>query len=216
MRLGAGDLASARLDLNTHCIGDPNKVPRNAWRCLRLSAGLAPSRACLTFSFCGSGGPEPRTRKSDLAALHTVHNACQSSRMTDVEPRTRGIPDYDVRMPFTVWACFSVEDRDPHRDSRPLGGRSRGPNLVIESQLFATPKHRQSSPSNLSATHDSHHSDYYQCFSCICALLIFRCSFACPMKSRVLSHAIAGLSIVLSAFHPRPGPPFLSLASGNA
>lgn len=85
----------------------------------------------------------------DLDALIDVQSACQSSERTDVGTCARGNSGYDVRMPFTVWHAHLVDGRDPHRDSRPLGACSRGPFVGIESRLFATPKHRQSSPANL-------------------------------------------------------------------
>jgi len=47
---------------------------------------------------------QSRTRDNlILTPLIIVQNACQSSSRTDVGAHARGIPGYDVRMPFRVW-----------------------------------------------------------------------------------------------------------------
>ena len=77
-RLGAGDLASAWLDLITNCIGDPNKGLRNARGCLRLSAGLETLNSCLRSSLLA--GAVPSSRNSDLEALRQLQTPVKKDR----------------------------------------------------------------------------------------------------------------------------------------
>ena len=130
MRLGAGDLAPQA--------GSEHELYRRSQQAsqerLEMPATLRRAGSIARLF----AGPEPHTMQFDLDALMNVQTACQSLEGTNVGPRARGIPGYDVRMPVIVWHTYLVHGRDPHGDSRPLGVRSRGPNVGTESTVCNT------------------------------------------------------------------------------
>lgn len=135
---------------------------------LRHSAGLAPSCVCSAPSFCRPRAPHDKTQSRCSAHSAVLLSIFQRA---DMKPRARGLSDYDVPMPFTVWHTYP---REIHSEIPDLSAADQTRELRLSClQHQNTGKLLQTEQVSMVITHT-----IIQCFSRICTISDFDCSFA--------------------------------------